>query len=276
MFFKIILFIFLLFISVFIIFTITYWDVLRTSDYGLCTINGVMGSGKSTLLTRYMVEYKLKDWHIFANFDMPFASPIDPKHLADYSYPEDSLLLIDEASTIWQNRQYKKMPLETINWLKDVRKMRLKVVMVSQNNDLDKVIRNLAHETWILKRIWLFSIAKRVGQTMDIAQQKDEKGNSTAEGDIIFKYFYQPITSWKITFIPRYMDLFDSFKRITDLPDMEYTPILEDEKKLTDKWYRKHRSLYWRRRWYKLVYGFFTKAVSIVKSFKNFTRSKRT
>lgn len=270
--FKILLILFIIIVLIYSFFSITYSEYLATYDYGPSVLCGGLGVGKSTLLAKFLYKYKNKGWKIFSNFDMAFASRVKTTDYFKYSYPRNSLILMDEAQAAYDGRNFKNFSKEHMEWLVDIRKQGIKVIYVSQGNSIDKRIRDLS-DVYIVKKFWLFTIGRRVGSSMDITTNKDDKGRTTAEGDIVYKYFYRPITDWVIAFIPRWSGLFDTWQRVSNLPIIEYKPFEGDEEKLTSKWYRDQKINRLKNKW---IIKPFVKVVSVSKSFIKFFKNFKT
>lgn len=258
---MIIAFVFLLFL----VYTITYWKYIISSKYGVVVVYGIMGSGKTTLLQKWITQFASKGWKIYTNYKMAGGQLYDPKIFGYQRFPENSLIICDEAATHFNNRAWKQADMNMLIWLKEIRKHKNRVIFVSQNTDLDKKIRDSAHRIYILKKVWLFSIARLVNSVMEITNNSGDSDNSNG-GDIIFKYTYGPIFNWVFTFLPRYSYGFDSFESISNLPYFETYDV--DEKvyqQLSKKNYRKYKRKYWAERWKSILHTLFIKPGQYIK-----------
>lgn len=66
---------------------------------------------------------------------------------------EDSVILLDEASRIFDSRQRGKVPAVALEWLQQSRKLKLTIVLASQSFDwLDVRVRQLADTLWLTRK----------------------------------------------------------------------------------------------------------------------------
>lgn len=128
------------------------------------------GSGKTTFLARELrkaVKTK-KHKYIMTNIDVDIdafapAKVIyveDIRDILKYKFVEDTLLLIDEAGIIWNNRNYKNFTNNELRFFKLHRHCRTDLILVSQDfSDLDLSIRRLYDRLYLLERtnpLWRF------------------------------------------------------------------------------------------------------------------------
>ena len=57
---------------------------------------------------------------------------------------EDSLVIIDEAGMVYNNRDHKTADRTALNWFRLHGHYRNDIIFISQGNDVDKVIRELS------------------------------------------------------------------------------------------------------------------------------------
>ena len=149
---------------------------------------------------------------------------VDPNDIGFYKIPPNSLLLLDEVSLVWSNREFQSFNKETEAFFRYVRKYHVYVRMYSQNFDVDKKIRGLVDSIYILVKVLnVFTIAKKVKRTIVLhSSTKDEdSGQRTSEGFVSENFSYDLPLSWKICFIPRWIKFFNSFEA-PELPEKEY------------------------------------------------------
>ena len=237
----------ILFVLWFLLESVIYRDFLATSDYGVWLITGKMGSGKTTLEQRFACEYGLRGWHLFSNFKMSGCSLVNNDDFFSFKYPRNSLILLDEAGVFWNSRDWKEFPAGFVVFLKNARKDGLKIIFLSQSADIDKTIRLLCDRVYLLKKIWLFSLARAITVEPALLNNGSVSENKTGTefGDV---YKYVPITikgAWLFTWLPRYAGLFDSFEAIIN--DREPFPVSSsvDVSRLSRKWYRRYKWSFW-------------------------------
>lgn len=125
-------------------------------------------------------------------------------------------IFVDELSLYFDNRQAMNRnshnnSTQFIAWLREVRHLQLKVDMFSQSYDCDKKIRTMCDNIYIGTRYFrVLTIWRRLRKNIAIKEQ-----GLTAESQIVDEINFTPWFmpgSIKITFIPRYVKYFDSFK----------------------------------------------------------------
>ena len=108
------------------------------NPYKLTMIFGKKGSGKSTTLTRIAYEASKAGKQIYANIPLPNAHVISEADIGFYNIPPDSVLIIDEAGMVWDNRHFKNFKPDVRDWFKLQRHHRVRVYLASQTFDIDK------------------------------------------------------------------------------------------------------------------------------------------
>ncbi len=88
------------------------------NPYRLTMIFGKKGSGKSTTLTRLALEAKKAGKEVFANVPLPGAHLIKESDIGFFDIPPESVLIVDEAGMIWDNRHFKNFKPEVRDWFK--------------------------------------------------------------------------------------------------------------------------------------------------------------
>lgn len=154
-------------------------------------------------------DIKINDVRVYDTFDL------------GHKKAENSIIYVDEVSLFFDNRNYKNTSKEFIAWLREVRHNRLKVRLFTQSYDCDKKIRTMCDSIYIGKRYFrILTIWRRLRKNVAIKEEA-----MTAESQIVDELNFTPFWipgSIKITFIPRYIKYFDSFKDLQDYK--EYLP----------------------------------------------------
>ena len=126
-----ILFLFIFF-PVILVFSFSFLTRKYVNPYRLTFVFGKKGSGKSTLMTKIAVKNLKAKKLVFSN-DKTMSGTIyfNPVEIGKKNFPPESVVLIDEVSLIWSNRDWKKTPPELIQWFRFQRKYHVKVYLFS-------------------------------------------------------------------------------------------------------------------------------------------------
>lgn len=236
-----VLFCFLLLVSVWHLLTKKY-----INPYRLIFVFAKKGAGKSTFLAKQAVQHLKAGWTVYSTEPIPGTYHISPNDIGFYALddglymiasgeagdldfspasPEANkrkiLLLIDEVSLIWHARDFKTFPKEVRQFFKLQRHYGVKVIMCSQSFDVDKSIRDLADDMWLLqKKFRVFSYGKRILKKLDIVEAT---GNNDGQSKIVDQLVFDSVLffwcgSRSLTFIPRYIKYFNSF----DAPELKH------------------------------------------------------
>lgn len=142
---------------------------------------GNIGCGKTTFACRQFHKIEKNDFrleckgkvpiydHYYANFKTSLAKYNDLQGLGQWTFPEHSYIIIDEAGIEYNNRKFKSLPQETIAWFKLSRHYKCDVDFISQSwDDMDITIRRLASELWYIKKLGPFTMLRRVYKRVGI------------------------------------------------------------------------------------------------------------
>lgn len=187
------------------------------------TYFGSPGCGKTTLAVKMAIKNKKRYEYTFLNFDHKvkggFIANLDG--LGEWTFPDSSLICIDEAGIEYNSRAYKALPKPAIAWFKKHRHYRCDVNVFSQSwEDMDITIRRLSDQLWYLKRIGPWTLGRRIYKRVTVDKQTEQiiDGYKMASplwllvwplqlrGRIIDKKF-------TLTFRPFYYKYFDSFSK---------------------------------------------------------------
>lgn len=209
-------FIFLIIIFLFV----NHYSKLFYNPFRLTMIFGKKGSGKTTLLTKLSIKYNKMGYKVFSNVEIFGTYKLDIKDIGYKDFPVNSVLLIDEVSLIWDNRSFKSFDMNVAKYFRLMRHYKNICYMFSQTFDIDKKIRDLCDDMYLLQNVFGFlSIARKIRKIPTLHQpQKDDSGSATSEGFITEDYSFDFITSWIFTFIPRYIKFFNSFEIEKGIP----------------------------------------------------------
>lgn len=156
-------------IAIFLLLLYHFLTKKFVNPYKLIFLFGKKGSGKSTLLAKLTARYLRRGWTVFST-ECPHSSDdekyydftvsaeartvnfINPAKIYEYSFPRNSCILIDEVSLIWDNRDFKRMDKKVIEWFRYQRKHGCRVYFFSQTFDIDKKLRDLADEMYLVNK----------------------------------------------------------------------------------------------------------------------------
>lgn len=192
---------------------ITIWE--RTHrEYGVTYIAGDIGSGKSTYSAKLAYQHIKQGWKVYSNSYIEGCYKITLDELKTKVCPENSLIIIDEASLEINSRAFAKTQITLIAYMKLCRHYKNKVILISQTfGDTDKQIRELAAKVYFIRKIipGLISVPARVVGKLGIGQD----GQPCVQYEI--KKLGTPF------YLPKWYKYFNSFER-------ENKPIIEPVK----------------------------------------------
>lgn len=218
-----------------------YWVSLKfVNPYKLIMLFGKKGSGKNTLLTKLSIKYNKMGYHVFSDSEIYNTFKLDNNWIGKYDFPENSVLMIEEAGIVWDNRNYKTFSADVRDFFKLQRHKKVIVYLASQSFDVDKKLRDLTDEMYLLVNyMGIFSIAKKIHKSISIHNASD---NNNGESFLTETYSFGFPWEWKYTYIPRWIKFFNSFEAETfkQVNRKKYRFIDESELyKLTDYKYYK-------------------------------------
>lgn len=180
------------------------------NPYKLIMLFGKKGSGKNTLLTKLSIQYNKKGFHVFSDSEIYNTFKLDTNWIGKYDFPENSVLMIEEAGIVWDNRNFKTFSAEVRNFFKLQRHKKVIVYLASQSFDVDKKLRDLTDEMYLLVNyMGIFSVAKRINKHIAIHNSSD---NNDGESFLTETYAFDFPWRWKFTYIPRWIKFFNSFE----------------------------------------------------------------
>lgn len=204
---------------------ILVWHLLTKkyiNPYKLYMVVGKKGSGKTTMLVRLAYEHIRNGWTVYSTEKLPGCSHIDYRDIGVYNIPAGSVLLVDEVGMVWDARKYKDFPDHLRDWFKYQRHEGVKVYLFSQTFDVDKKIRDLTDNMYLVtNKFRVFAYAKRIIKVPDLIKPSAE-GPARLDDVLKFESFlWFWCGSRMFTFIPRYAKIFDSHSRL-GLPFKEF------------------------------------------------------
>lgn len=216
------------------------------NPYKLIFLVAKKGGGKTSTLTKFALRHLSRGWTVYCTFSVPGTYFIDYSDVGPYEFPKRSLIVIDEAGMVWDNRDFKHFSKEVRDWFKLQRHRHCKVIMASQDFDVDLKLRKLCDEMYLLSScLRTFSYGKRVLRKISIVEAT---GDANSESRLVDQlYFDSFLFFWcgarTFTFIPRYVRYFDSFEAPPlKVKEFTYVPPLDEDEVFWLRCFRNLRS----------------------------------
>lgn len=182
------------------------------NPYKLIFIFAKKGQGKSTLLTKMALHHLRRGWEVFSTEPIPGCHLIVPEDIGYFEFPPHSLIVIDEIGMIWDNRNFKNFKPEVRDWFKLQRHRKCKVICASQSFDVDKKIRDLADDMFLLqKKFRVFSYGKRILKILDITEATGDSESRIVDNLKFDSILWFWAGSRTLTFIPAWTKYFNTF-----------------------------------------------------------------
>ena len=165
---------------------------------------GVPGSGKTTLAALFTKKALKNNHTVFSNVPIVGSYSYVPFDDLGVNQIEDCLLLLDEASLEFNNRNFKTFPKSCIEFFKLHRHYGVAVDVFSQSyEDMDITIRRLATKFIVVRKSILpYFISTRSAKAVIDINEEDKQ--------FISGYTWQPF-SRRWWFMPPAWKLFDSY-----------------------------------------------------------------
>lgn len=213
----IIFFVLLAGILLFKIFTRKYLN-----PYKMIMVFGKKGAGKSTLLTKLALRYHRKGWNVYSTEVVPYSYKVQPCYIGLKHIKPRSVLLIDEVSLIWGNRDFKSFQKSVEQFFRYIRKYKIRVYLFSQTFDIDKKLRDLTDEMYLITNVLtVFSYGKKINKKIVLTEAQSDRPSTIAENLVFESFFFFWCGSRFFTFIPKYAKYFQSFNA-PQLEEMEF------------------------------------------------------
>lgn len=175
------------------------------------------GAGKSTTLAKNVLKARRKGNNVYTNADdinIPGTRIFNTFDLGNY-HVEKAYILVDEVSLYFDNRNYKNTSKEFIQWLRSIRHDRLCVDLFTQSYDCDKKIRTMCDNIYIGYRYFrVLTVWRRLKKNVAIREAAMDASSQIVD-NLNFTPWWIP-GSIKITYIPKYIKYFDSFKKLQE------------------------------------------------------------
>lgn len=222
-------------IGLILFFVVWHFTTIKyINPYKLIFYFGKKGSGKSTLLSKIAYENLKKGKKVYSQDILSFkirtkafhkkellsTVPFEPINIYNYKFPPGSVVLIDEASLLWSNRDFKKFDKHIVEWFQQQRKYKVTVHLFSVSFDIDKKIRDLCDEMFIVQKFMrVLSIARHVVRKPVIVHPMGDSPASIQDDIIEDGLLLAPFGGMRVTLIPKWSKYFDSFAEVVKVAD---------------------------------------------------------
>lgn len=178
---------------------------------------GVPGVGKTTTLVKEYRKNRKKYKNIYSvNVDIKGCKRITKEDFRKYEF-EDSLILWDEITLDYDNRDFKNFTKEDKeSWLLH-RHMGVDIIYCTQNyENVDKKIKDITLELWYMSKSVVpilseFTTCKKIYRTININENTSELTLGYRFCNLIESFF---VSNFKIIFRRKYYKYFDSWEKL--------------------------------------------------------------
>lgn len=204
-----------------LIMTLFRLDKKYRNPYKLRMFFGKKGCGKTTHICKTAMKYVNKGVEVYTTEYIPDTYHIDYQDIGTVHFPKGSVIFIDEVGMIWDNRDFKKFSKNVRDFFKLQRHYGVTIYLYSQCFDIDKKLRDLCDELYIMKSYFnCISVCKKIRKDLTIVEAYGES-ESRITDDLKVVPFIVP-GSRKFTYLPKYHKYFDSFAA-PQLQEKEYS-----------------------------------------------------
>lgn len=195
------------------------------NPYKLIMIFGKKGSGKTTLLAKIAVNAIKEGKTVYTTIDIPGTRKFRVEDIGAKVFPPESIILIDEAGIVWDNRNFKNFRPEVRDYFKYQRQYRNTVYLFSQTFDVDIKLRNLTDSMYLCRSHGgVVTTARRILRQIILTQATGESESRIAD-NLIFETLATVIWGGKpviFTWIPKWVKFFKSYNP-PEKPYIDYT-----------------------------------------------------
>ena len=178
---------------------------------------GVPGVGKTTTLVKEYRKNRKKYKNIYSvNVDIKGCKRITKEDFRKYEF-EDSLILWDEITLDYDNRDFKNFTKEDKeSWLLH-RHMGVDIIYCTQNyENVDKKIKDITLELWYMSKSVVpilseFTTCKKIYRTININENTSELTLGYRFSNLIESFF---VSNFKIIFRRKFYKYFDSWEKL--------------------------------------------------------------
>jgi len=214
-----------------------FWTSRPRKQSGIILYFANIGTGKTTYLSKLAIQEqkliakgKSKYTHIVSNAIISGVTYIpDIRKLLKKGAMSKTLILVDEGSIVYNNRQMNLSELE-IQYFKLIRHYSSTCIVLSQSyNDIDVTLRRLYTEVYLMRYLPFFTLIQPITKKVGI----DEVSKQIID-EYMFKWFF----SWRLFLRPLYFKYFNSWWIPEDVDIIDFE-LEEFKNKLQPKYKRK-------------------------------------
>lgn len=188
--------------------------IVFNTPYKCHMLFGKKGSGKTTHIVKMAHKYKKKGWTVFTTVPVPGCYGFDPMQIGHLMFPENSVLFIDEAGILFDNRNFKNFSADMTKFIKLHRHYKVAIYLYSQSYDIDKKWRDIMDYCYLCTNWFnVISVARKITRKITIVHaDSGGTGESHLADDMDFTpWFTIPFGGAIFTWIPYWAKYFDSF-----------------------------------------------------------------
>lgn len=198
------------FIFIILLLWFLFWISRPRKQSGIILYFANIGTGKTTYLSKLAIQEqklmkkgKSKYAHIVSNAIISGVTYIpDIRKLLKKGAMAKTLILVDEGSIVYNNRQMNLTELE-IQYFKLIRHYSSTCIVLSQSyNDIDVTLRRLYTEVYLMRYLPFFTLIQPITKKVGI----DEISKQIID-EYMFKWFF----SWRLFLRPVYFKYFNSW-----------------------------------------------------------------
>lgn len=182
-------------------------------------IFGKKGSGKSTTLTKIAMNYIKKGYKVYASYDMPGCETFNPRDIGHFAFDEYSIVIVDEMSLLYSNRDFKNMDPKVIEWVQQLRKQHCRLYGASVCFDIDLKLRDQADYLYLMKKyLRVLSVCRQIDKSPELI-----KANQFTEARITDQLgFVFPLIpgAFIVSWIPHWCKFYNTWENTLDLPSI--------------------------------------------------------
>ena len=217
----------ILIITFFFCSAVLIWHILTRkylSPYTFTLVFGKKGVGKSLSMQKDILKHQKRGWKVYAdsNTSLKNVTMIDASKIHTYSFPRNSLIVIDEINLLWDNRDFKKFDKNIQDWFREQRKKCIKIIAYSQTFDCDKKLRDLTDCLAIQRKFMrVFTVRRYYVKTPRIISAEEARDTARIADD----YVKVPLLFRGVdfTYIPKYVKCYDTNEQKTSRPRATHT-----------------------------------------------------
>lgn len=173
-------------------------------------IFGKKGSGKSTTLTKIAINYLKKGYKVYSSYDIPGTYLFDPHDIGHFAFDEYSIVIVDEMSLLYSNRDFKTMDRKVIEWVQQLRKQHCRLYGASVAFDIDLKLRDQADNLYLMKKyLRVFSVCRLIDKQPDLIKASEfSEARITDQLGFVFPLLPGALI---ISFIPHWAKYYDTW-----------------------------------------------------------------